>query len=133
MFSRIPGLQPLDSSSPHPHPMGQPEMSPVLARRPGVKEGKSPLVEIMGKLFVVPLRHIDKQLPPYLGGSLAHNSDKHKKTEPHDSRSCCSILINLSFESTLRQEHVTLTFRASSLAQLFGVFKRKQNRKTFRV
>lgn len=54
-------------------------MSPVLAKRPGVKKVQSPLVEIMGKLLVVPLHPIDKQLPPYLGGSLAHNSDSTKR------------------------------------------------------
>ena len=34
----------------------------------------------MDKLFVFSLDLIDKQLPPCPGGSLAYNSDEHKKT-----------------------------------------------------
>lgn len=131
MFNSTPGLQPLDSSSFHPHPT-------IVGTTNNIS---SPCQVSWGQGGGITPGWNDKQTAccfsvlywqaaaALSGRLLTHCSDEHQKIEPPNSRSGFSVLRNLSFESTLRQEHMTLTFWASSLAQLLGVFKTKQNKK----
>ena len=132
MFNSTPGLQPPDSRSFHSHPTIVGTTNNDVSSPCQVswgQEGNIPSWD--DKQTACCFSVLYWQTAAALSGRLlTHRSDEHQKTEPPNSRSCFSVLINLSFESTLRQEHMTLTLWASSLAQLIGIFKAKQNKKS---